>query len=211
MSFPEAQRNLISYHVIKWLLVSPTLHGCFRLRIYGQELIPQDQPFIAVASHASNLDPPIIANCLGRPTAFMAKEELFTVPVLGEVIRWYGAFPVKRGAADRAALRSALEALEAGWAVGLFIQGTRTLDGHITEAQPGAVLLASKANVPLLPVSVWGSGDILPKGAKFPKFAPVTVRFGQPIAPPQSSHREELNQVSQHCARAINDLLDLGR
>jgi 1-acyl-sn-glycerol-3-phosphate acyltransferase len=91
-----------------------------------------------------------------RPVAFMAKEELFRIPVLKQGIELYGAYPVKRGAADRSAIRSALNCLSAGWAVGLFLQGTRTPDARISEPKLGAALIAAKAKVPLLPVSLWG-------------------------------------------------------
>ncbi|WP_218082306.1 lysophospholipid acyltransferase family protein [Anthocerotibacter panamensis] len=209
MSYPVAQQNLSVYNGFKWLVISPSLHLCFRLRIYGQSFIPTT-PFIAVSNHASNLDPLLVANCIGRPTAFMAKEELFRVPGLNMLIRLFGAFPVKRGTADRAALRAASEALAAQWVVGLFIQGTRTADGRVTQPQPGAVLVAARTGVPLVPVSIWGSDRILPRGAILPRPARVAVRFGAPIAPPPSTRREDLDCVNAECARQINALLDLG-
>ena len=90
----------------------------------------------------------------------MAKEELFKVPVLKQAIRWYGAYPVKRGSADRSAIREALNQLDQGWAVGIFLQGTRTPDGRIPDPKIGAALIAAKAQVPLLPVSLWGTQHI---------------------------------------------------
>ncbi|WP_287129586.1 1-acyl-sn-glycerol-3-phosphate acyltransferase [Candidatus Cyanaurora vandensis] len=207
MAYPPPESRLFIYHFSKWLLVSPLLHLAWRLKIEGQEYIPSS-PYIAVCNHASNLDPLIIGNCLGRPTAFMAKEELFHVPVLKHIMRIYGSFPVKRGVMDRGALRSALEALAAGWVVGVFIQGTRTPDGRVDNPQPGAVLLAAKAGVPLLPVAILGSGDILPKGAVWPRIAPVAVRFAPTILPPPSTQRADLDRVNQVCTQAINRLLD---
>jgi 1-acyl-sn-glycerol-3-phosphate acyltransferase len=211
MPYPPPESNLFFYHSVKWLVVSPALHLFCGIRTYGLEHLPTKGPFLAVANHASNFDPLIIANCLGQPAAFMAKEELFRIPLLGDAIRMSGAFPVKRGQADRAALRSSLEALDAGWIVGLFIQGTRTYDGKVTNPQPGAALLAAKTQVPLLPVAIWGSTSLLAKGKILPHPTPVTVRFGALIPPPTSSKREALEATSQQCADVINGLLAQGR
>jgi len=204
MAYRLPQTNLIPYHVSKWLVVEPVFKLLYGIRLENRGLVPRQGPFIAVCNHASNLDPLIVGYSLNRPTAFMAKEELFQVPVLKDVMWLFGAFPVKRGAVDRAAIRAALEALEAGWAVGLFIQGTRTLDGRVDDPQPGAALIAAKARVPLLPVSVLGSEVILPKGATRPRAGQLTVRFSPLIDPPASTKREDLDRVTQQCTEAIN-------
>lgn len=187
------------------------LNFYFRGRVEGAEHVPQRGPLLVVANHASDFDPPIVSCCVRRPVSYMAKEELFRVPVLSQAIRLYGAYPVKRGAADRSAIRSALVQLEAGWAVGVFLQGTRTPDARIPDPKLGAALLAAKAQVPLLPVSLWGTQAILPKGQKTPRPVPITVRIGKIIAPPASTQREELEATTQHCVTAIHTLHDLGR
>jgi 1-acyl-sn-glycerol-3-phosphate acyltransferase len=203
--------SLVLYHLFKWSVVSPVLHTYFRGRIYGADKVPQTGPLIVVSNHASDFDPPMLSNCVGRPVAFMAKEELFQVPVLKQAITLYGAYPVKRGSADRSAIRAALAALEQGWAVGIFITGTRTPDGRVTDPKLGAAMIAAKAKAPLLPVSLWGTEQIFPKGKKAPRSVPVTVRIGDPIPPPASGDREELEAVTQQCADVINGMLDLGR
>lgn len=203
--------SLLLYHLFKWSVVSPMLQVYFRGRIYGAEHVPQQGPLVVVSNHASNFDPPILSSCVGRPVAYMAKEELFHIPILKQAIQWYGAYPVSRGAADRSAIRSALKYLEAGWATGVFLQGTRTLDGRITEPKIGAALIAAKAKAPLLPVSLWGSQRILKKGSAIPQSVPVTVRIGKVIDAPSSTDREELQAVTQQCVAAINALHDLGR
>ena len=142
----------------------------------------------------------------------MAKQELFKVPVLAPAIRAYGAYPVKRGGSARGAMQAALQQLEKGWAVGVFLQGTRTRDGRIPEPKLGAAMIAAKAQVPLVPVSLWGTHRILPRGAKFPKPLPVTVRIGQPIAPPGSSKdKAALKAVTECCCDLIHAMHDLGR
>ncbi|MBF2078894.1 MAG: 1-acyl-sn-glycerol-3-phosphate acyltransferase [Synechococcales cyanobacterium T60_A2020_003] len=207
----EPLSSLMLYHLFKWSVVSPVLHVYLRGRIYGAEHVPKQGPLIVVSNHASDFDPPIVSNCVRRPVSFMAKEELFRVPVLKSAIRLYGAYPVKRGSADRSAIRAALAQLEEGWAVGIFLQGTRTADARIPEPKLGAALIAAKAQVPLLPVSLWGTQRIIPKGAKCPRPVPVTVRIGHPIDPPQSGDRAELEAITQQCADAIHTLHDRGR
>ena len=207
----EPQISLALYHLFKWSVVSPLLHVYFRGQIYGAEQVPQRGGLIVVANHASDFDPPIVSNCVRRPVSYMAKEELFKVPVLRQAIRAYGAYPVKRGSADRSAIRSALQQLENGWAVGVFLQGTRTPDARIPEPKLGAALLAAKAQVPLLPVSLWGTQAIVQKGKKLPRSVPVTVRIGTAIAPPPSTRREDLEAVTTQCVTAIHTLHDLGR
>lgn len=207
----EPFASLVLYHAFKWSVVSPVLHAYLRGRIYGAENVPQEGPLVVVSNHASDFDPPLLSCCLRRPVAYMAKEELFRVPVLKQAIELYGAYPVKRGMADRSALRSALNCLTQGWAVGVYLQGTRTPDARITDPKLGAAWIAAKAQVPVLPVSLWGTQHVLVKGSPIPRPVPVTVRIGQVIDAPTSTKREELEAVTQHCAEVINAMHDLGR
>ena len=207
----EPAISLALYHLFKWSIVSPMLHTYFRGRIEGAENVPPNGPLIVVANHASDFDPPIVSSCVRRPVSYMAKEELFKVPVLGRAIQLYGAYPVKRGSADRSAIRAALAQLQDGWAVGVFLEGTRTPDARIHHAKLGAAMLSAKVQAPLLPVSLWGTQAIIPKGTKFPRPVPVTVRIGNVIAPPRSGDRVELEAVTQQCVEAIHALHDLGR
>lgn len=207
----EPLASLVLYHLFKWSVVSPVLHVYLRGRIYGAENVPKDGPLVIVSNHASDFDPPILSCCVRRPVAYMAKEELFRVPVLKQAIALYGAYPVKRGSADRSAIRAALDSLKQGWAAGVFITGTRTPDGRVIDPKLGAALIAAKAQVPLLPVSLWGTHAIFHKGSAVPHPAPVTVRIGTLIAPPESTDRDVLETVTQQCADRINALHALGR
>jgi 1-acyl-sn-glycerol-3-phosphate acyltransferase len=204
--------NPIFYKMFKWLVVRPILYLFYQERIYGTENVPIAGHLIVVSNHASDFDPLIVGSCMVRPVAFMAKEELFEIPVISQAIQSFGAYPVKRGAGDRAAIRSAIESINKGWATGIFLQGTRTIDGRVTEPKLGAAMIASKTQAPFLPVSVWGTDTIFPKGAKFPKlFQPVTVRIGELIPAPESGDRATLEAFTQKCADAINALHALGR
>lgn len=206
----ETWPSLALYHLFKWSIVSPMLHSYFRGRIYGAEQVPQRGPLVVVSNHGSYFDPPLLSNCVRRPVAYMAKEELFKIPVLNPLIRLYGAYPVKRGSSDRRALEAALKALQAGWAVGVFLEGSRTADGRITDPKLGAALIAAKANAPLLPVCLWGTEQILDQ-SKWPRPVPITVRIGELVSAPETSDRPTLLAVTQTCCDRINALHDLGR
>jgi 1-acyl-sn-glycerol-3-phosphate acyltransferase len=207
----EPLANWTSYHLLKWSLVSPVLHTYFRVKIYGAEKVPPSGSLIAVSNHASYFDPPLLANAVGRPVAFMAKEELFKVPILKQAIQLYGAYPVKRSTSDRAALRAATKAIESGWIAAVFLQGTRSADAKISDPKLGAAWIAAKTQVPLLPISLWGTEKVISKGFPFLQPVPITVRMGDLIAPPKSSQKADLETVSQQCASVINALHDLGR
>ena len=207
----ESALNLALYRGLKWGVVRPLLHSVFRGKVYGQELVPSLGPALVVSNHASYFDPPFLSCAMARPVAFMAKEELFDVPLLGQAIRLYGAYPVKRGSGDRGALRAALNALEDGWLVGIFLEGTRTQDGRIYDPKLGAAMIAAKAQVPLIPVGLIGVEQIFQAGSKLPRPVPLTIRIGPAIAPPQRSKRQELEAVTQACQEQILALLAQGR
>lgn len=207
----EPAVNLLLYHLFKWSVVSPMLRLYFRGRVYGAENVPKAGKLLVVANHASDFDPPLLSAAVRRPVSYMAKEELFKVPVLSQAIKLYGAYPVKRGSADRSAIREALKQLEMGWAVGIFLEGTRTADGRIPNPKIGAAMIAAKAQAKLLPVSIWGNHGNFQKGSALPRPVPLTIRIGTPIAPPDSKDRKALEAVTAQCADAIHTLHDLGR
>jgi 1-acyl-sn-glycerol-3-phosphate acyltransferase len=105
------------------------LHAYFRGQIHGTENVPQSGPLLVVSNHASYFDPPIVSNCVRRPVAYMAKEELFKIPVLAQAIKLYGAYPVSRGSADRNAIRSA------SITVGLSVFSCKALAPQMVELQ----------------------------------------------------------------------------
>jgi 1-acyl-sn-glycerol-3-phosphate acyltransferase len=207
----ETLTDLVLYHLFNGLVITPMLYAYFRVRIYGVENVPQKGALIAACNHGSYFDPPIVSHCLRRPVAYMAKEELFQIPILRQAITLYGAYSVNRETSDRGAIRAAITCLKQGWIAGIFLTGTRTPDSRIIDPKLGAAMIAAKTQVPLLPVSLWGTEKILRKGSPFPHPVPVTVRIGQIIDPPASTKREELQRVTDNCAAIINAMHELGR
>ncbi len=203
-------RPSLTYRLISYLLVFPVYRLLFRGRTAGNANVPMEGALVVVANHGSHLDPPLLGHALGRPVAFMAKAELFRVPLLGPIIRACGAYPVARGASDREAIRTATDRLEEGWATGVFIDGTRQSDGRVNAPLPGAALLAARAGVPLLPVAIINSHRALGPDPSGMRLVPVHIRIGTPIPPPASRRRPDLEAATRACQEQINALLDQG-
>ena len=208
----EPYHNLVLYWLFKWLAVNPTFRLVYRGKVYGIENVPQTGKLVVASNHASIFDPPFVSNAVRRPVAFMAKAELFDVPVLKQAIELYGAYPVRRGGVDRQALKYAKSYLDKGWATGVFLSGTRSRDGRIHKPFLGAATIAARSQAPILPVALVGTQNILPKGESKPKLCvPVSIRIGEVIPPPESKRRESLEATTALCAERINALLDMGR
>lgn len=123
-------------------------------RVHGVDLVPMEGPVLVVANHLHNLDPVLAAISYPRPVHFMAKKELFSIPVISQAIRLVGAFPVDRGRADRSAIRRAKATLEQGIGLGMFPEGTRSKTGGLKQALPGAGLLALQSGAPIVPMAI---------------------------------------------------------
>ncbi len=200
----------LPYRLMCWLMVLPVFRLLLRGRTAGLANVPLRGGMVVVANHGSHLDPPILGCSLRRPVAFMAKEELFRVPLLGPIIRSCGAYPVARGASDRGAVRAACERIAEGWATGVFLDGTRQPDGRVNHPHDGAAYLAARMGVPLLPVAIVNSHRALGPGQSRLRLVPVHVRIGTPIPPPASPRSAEVKAATAALQAEINRLLDEG-
>ena len=147
----------------------------FNCKIEGLENIPIKTGVVIASNHVSLLDPPLIGTFLPREIHFMAKEELFQIPVFGYIITKLKAFPVKRGTADRVAIKKAISLLSDGGCLGVFPEGTRSKDGNLGSAEPGMSLIAIKADVPVIPTAVVIENNKI-LGAN------IKIKFGTPIS-----------------------------
>ncbi|MBV8299296.1 MAG: 1-acyl-sn-glycerol-3-phosphate acyltransferase [Candidatus Eremiobacteraeota bacterium] len=145
----------------------------FRLRVVGAEKVPTTGPLIVAANHISNFDPPLLGVALPRPVAYMAKKELFAMPVIKQLIPRLNAYPVDRQAGGTAALRASLRLLKEGSAVGIFPEGGRNVSGT-NEEKAGAAFLAAASGAPVVPAAIVGTRKLRP-------FRRVTVIFGDPV------------------------------
>ena len=167
----------------------------FRAEILGKENIPKDGPVILAANHMSNWDPPFLACFLSRTVSYMAKQELFANPVFGAAITSCHAFPVKRGAADRGAIKAAIQVLKQGNCLGLFPEGTRSHGGKMRKAEAGVGLIAAKTNAPVVPAAIIGTDRIMSNGGFLPK---LVLIYGEPMQfEGDAKSKEELESFSQ--------------
>ena len=151
----------------------------FRTRVYGRENIPKEGAVILAANHASNIDPPMMSSLIERPVSYMAKIELFENPIFGAAIRRCHAFPVKRGASDRGAIKAAVTVLKEGHMLGLFPEGTRSKTGELQKAEAGIALIASMTGAPIVPVAILNSHRIFANGGLLPQ---LRIMYGAPIS-----------------------------
>ena len=199
-------QNLI-YQLVSKIFVLPIYKFVFNGDLIGKENIPQKESFIMVANHGSLLDPPLLGHALGRNISFMAKAELFKIPFLGFVIKACGAYPVKRGIADKNTINIACKKLSNNNCIGIFIDGTRQKNGRVNNPKQGAALLAFKNQKLLLPVAIVNSHRLIRFKFCIPFFSKIVIKVGKPVQPPQSSSRDELNSVTMDLQDKINNLI----
>jgi len=167
------------------LVVKPLMRTWFRIRLRGEEHIPEVGPVILASNHRSNMDPVLLASAVRRPVAFMAKAELFVGP-LGWIMRWIGQFPVRRGGIDREALRRTDAVLARGSMLGLFPEGTRG-DGRFASVHPGLAYIVVRQQCPVVPVAIFGTERVRRRFGWLPFASPVRIVVGPAIDLPQST------------------------
>ncbi|WP_338470109.1 lysophospholipid acyltransferase family protein [Niallia sp. XMNu-256] len=171
-------------------ICSGLLYPIYNYQIIGRENFPKDGGVLLCSNHISNLDPPTVGIAAPRPVHFMAKEELFSAPVIGKILPHINAFPVKRGMSDREALRTGLKVLKEGQVLGLFPEGTRSKTGELGKGLAGAGFFALRSKASIVPCAVIGS---------YKPFQRIKIVFGKPID--FTEHRN--NKVSAEEATAI--------
>ena len=210
------------YAILKPIAVA-LMRLFFRLEIVSPGLVPATGPVLIVSNHVSVLDPPFVGASAPRPLFFMAKEELFRIPLLGRLIRALNARPVRRDGSDTRALKAALAQLEEGRALLVFPEGTRGEEGQpLREGKAGVGMLAVLSGAPVVPVYVSGTGAALPRGRSLPRPTRVRVTFGPPLTfkgadkrdgrggkrAGDDGRKEAYREAAQEMMRAIGQLRD---
>jgi 1-acyl-sn-glycerol-3-phosphate acyltransferase len=154
----------------------------FRFRAHGIENLPPGGALLLI-NHQSFLDPLMVGLPLRRPVSYLARENLFRVPVLGWLLKRTYVMPISRESAGTESLRESLRRMEHGFLVGIFPEGTRSLDGGLRELKPGFVALIRRVQVPVIPVAVAGAYEAFPRGAWFPRPSKIRVVYGSPLDP----------------------------
>jgi 1-acyl-sn-glycerol-3-phosphate acyltransferase len=184
-----------------------------RIRLEGVENVPADEPLIFAGNHSSWLDGPLVVIEAPRTVRCLSKIEMFS-GVVGWLLRLVGQIPIDRGKADRVALHTALDELSRGKAIGLFPEGTRG-SGEMAAVQHGIAYLAVHGRCRIQPVACFGTGEALPKGARWPKRSVrVRVVFGEPFAveiPANPRSRKALAAVAEDIRVRLADHLAAAR
>ena len=175
----------------------------YRWDVRGQENIPEEGAFLLCANHISWWDPPLMGCITHRIVRFMAKEELFKIPVGGKILPMVHAFPVKRDSADRRAIKTALDTLKNGGIVGIFPEGTRSRTADLLPPQAGIGLIAVKSQASVVPVAIIGPYKL---------FRSIKVRIGKPITFPEYyGVRVKAEQLEDTAQRIMAEIACLRR
>jgi 1-acyl-sn-glycerol-3-phosphate acyltransferase len=197
-----------------------TLFGYLAVKLFGRvkyigvENVPIKGGVLLCGNHVSYIDPPALASGVPRLVHFMAKSELFDIPLLGKFIRSVGTFPVKRNTADRTAIKTAIQYLQNGEVVAMFPEGMRSLDGKLKEASPGVGMIALKAKAVIIPVGLIDTQKLLPPHTRFFRFCKVKIIYGEPVDISDlygQSGREAVEEVGRRVMSAIAKLLQENR
>lgn len=162
-----------------------------RFEVRGIENIPRAGGALIVGNHLHNVDPVLVCIACPRPVHYMAKDDLFRIPVIGPLISFVGAFPVDRDRIDRKALRRAEATLKQGIALGIFPEGTRSRSHRIEKVHAGVGMFALRSDAPIVPVAITGSEHLPLNGAKTDRSGPrqlrprVQIAFGEPFTLPR--------------------------
>jgi 1-acyl-sn-glycerol-3-phosphate acyltransferase len=180
-----------------------------RLDVRGLENVPRAGGAIVAISHSSFLDPLLAGDYIPRDVIPMAKIEAFNIPIIGLIVRFYGAFPVRRGEADMSAFKTALRVLRDGFAMVMAPEGHRSESGALQQGREGAIMLSLRTGAPILPVAVWG-GKSFWTCLLHLKRTPVWFHVGEPVLPvamETKPSRERMAQMSDELMFCIADMM----
>ena len=180
----------------------------FRTKVIGAENIPSTGAFILAANHMSNFDPPFLGTFINRTVNYMGKEELFKNPIMAMICRGLNVFPVKRGTADKTAIKTAVKILKSGECFGIFPEGTRSKTGKLGKAESGVSLIAAMTKAQIIPAAIVNTDKIFSADKKFPRLAVV---YGKPINfSSNAKDKDDLNNFAQSVMAEIAKLKVIG-
>jgi 1-acyl-sn-glycerol-3-phosphate acyltransferase len=198
---------------VTWAIGRLTIQQLTRLvlplRIYGKERVPLEGGVVLAVNHFSWIDPPAFGTASPRPIYYMAKAEAHGVPGLGQLIRLFGTFSVRRGESDREAVRMMRQIVSDGHALGLFVEGTRQKSGVPGEVKPGASMVALQEAVPVVCGAIHGTQDW-----RVGNFKPASIAWGEPMrfdGLPRSAkgYREASSEIAAEIRRLWEWLVEI--
>jgi 1-acyl-sn-glycerol-3-phosphate acyltransferase len=178
-----------------------------RVKVEGKENFPSNGAVILAGNHVGFWDPIVVAAFVKRQIHYMAKEELFEHVLLAKLLIRLNAFPVKRGSADRKAMKTALRILEEEKVLGIFPEGTRSKTGELSKPQHGIAMLVLKGKAPVVPVAFIGTNKIFPLAW----FSPVIVKIGTPVTYDEYYEAKLSTSLLEEVSRDIMDKISVLR
>jgi 1-acyl-sn-glycerol-3-phosphate acyltransferase len=182
------------YRVAMWGARTGVRIAGVRARTIGLEGLDPSRTYLFMSNHVSNIDPPLLIPLLPGRTSVLVKKELFKVPILGTAMRMGSLVPVDRGNRDAgiAAVHDAAEVVKQGIHMTIYVEGHRSFDGKLLPFKKGPFYLAEECNIPVVPVTISGTHEAMPKGRFAIEPTLVTVTFHSPIHPAEFGTREDL-------------------
>ena len=180
------------YRISMWGAFAGVRLAGIRVKTVGLERIDPARTYIFMSNHASNIDPPLMLPLIPRRTSVMARHELFNYPLLGTAMRLGSLVPVERKNRDAgiAAVRAAAGVIRQGINMTIYVEGRRSYDGKLLPFKKGPFYLAEETRAPVVPVTISGTHEVMPKGRLWVKSGLVTVTFHTPIEPENFGSRE---------------------
>ena len=180
------------YRVAMWGAGTGVRLAGVRARVLGLEKLDRGKTYVFMSNHASNIDPPLLLPIIPGRTSVLVKRELFNVPILGRAMRMGSLVPVDRGNRDAgiAAVNNAADVVKQGLHMTIYVEGHRSCDGKLLPFKKGPFYLAEECQAPVVPVTISGTYEAMPKGRFAIKPTLVTITFHSPIDPADFGTRE---------------------
>jgi 1-acyl-sn-glycerol-3-phosphate acyltransferase len=181
----------------------------FRWRVYNPERVPLTGPVILAPNHASYIDPPLVGAGVRRQISFLARDNIFHVPILAAILRSWEVVPVDRDGGTGRGLKESLHRLEKGGAIILFPEGTRSRHGELNAARSGIGLAVIKSGAPVVPARVFGTHDAFGPHRRVPRPRRVAVKYGKPLnfetlrAEAATCSKQQVKEIYQQVADEI--------
>jgi 1-acyl-sn-glycerol-3-phosphate acyltransferase len=201
-TFITGKINFLYFVGMNLAFASARIAGA-RVKIIGLDKIDPKGTYIFMSNHVSNLDPPILCPLIPRRTSILAKKQIWRIPILGPALDLAEIVPVERENRESAiqSIRRAGQVMQHGINMTLFPEGTRSRDGRLLPFKKGPFHLAAETGFPVVPVTILGTYEMMPKGSMFVRPGTATLVFHPPVDSKRYASREELTQ-------AVRDAID---
>ena len=188
-----------------WVLCRTLAVSLFGFRVRFAEPLPRHGGLLVLSSHQSHLDSLLLGLATDRRLSSLARSTLYRFKPFGAVITALDAVPIDREASPVAGMKAVIRRLEAGAAVIIFPEGTRTGDGRLGEIKSGFAIIARRSGVPIVPVAIVGAYECWPRTARCPRPGRVRLEFGRVITPAQVAALDDAALLAE-CTRRLREL-----